>query len=126
MFGMTCPSSSIETSTSEARFGTVIGIQVFQHGTEPEAHAHVRAAISLLLPDGLLCIRVNAVGTEIEHRHKIIVANDQGGFTVIYDDGRRRASAFTSSRATRSDQRPASAFRASATAIDADLFAFSP
>jgi len=69
------------------RFGTVIGIQVFQHGTEAEAHAHVSAAIGLLLPGGLLCVRVNAVGTEIEHRHEVVEANDQGGFTVRYDDG---------------------------------------
>jgi SAM-dependent methyltransferase len=70
-----------------ARFGTVIGIQVFQHGTEAQAHAHVSAAIKLLLPGGLLCVRVNAVGTQIEHRHEVVETNDQGGFTVRYDDG---------------------------------------
>jgi SAM-dependent methyltransferase len=68
-------------------FGTVIGIQVFQHGTEDEAHAHVTAAIELLLPGGLLCIRVNAAGTEIDHRHEVVERNDEGGFTVRYDDG---------------------------------------
>jgi SAM-dependent methyltransferase len=68
-------------------FGTVVGIQVFQHGTEAEAHAHVRAAIELLLPGGLFCMRVNAVGTEIEHRHEVVETNNHGGFTVGYEDG---------------------------------------
>lgn len=69
------------------RFGTVIGIQVFQHGTRVEAHAHLNAAIDLLLPGGLLCVRVNAAGTQIERRHEVVERNDQGGFTVRYEDG---------------------------------------
>lgn len=77
----------LEALPPQARFGTVIGIQVFQHGSEAEAHAHIRAAIQRLLPGGLFCLRVNAVGTEILHRHEIIGSNIQGGFTVRYDDG---------------------------------------
>ena len=76
--------SSFPTGT---KFGTVIGIQVFQHGSEMEAHAHVRAAIELLLPSGLLCMRVNAAGTEIEYRHEVVERNNHGGFTVRYEDG---------------------------------------
>ena len=33
-------------------FGTVIGIQVFQHGTESEAQAHFRAALELVMLGG--------------------------------------------------------------------------
>jgi SAM-dependent methyltransferase len=68
-------------------FGTVVGIQVFQHGTEAEAHAHLRTAIELVLPGGLFCMRVNAVGTEIEYRHEVVESNRHGGVTVRYDDG---------------------------------------
>lgn len=68
-------------------FGTVIGIQVFQHGSEAEAHAHIRAARGLLSADGLFCIRVNAAGTQLEHGHTVIERNEAGGFTVLYEHG---------------------------------------
>jgi SAM-dependent methyltransferase len=70
-----------------ARFGTVIGIQVFQHGLESDAHAHIRAALGLLLPGGLFCMRVNAVGTQLEYRHTVVERNAAGGFTIEYQDG---------------------------------------
>jgi SAM-dependent methyltransferase len=71
-------------------FGTVIGIQVFQHGTESEAQAHVRAAIDLVMPGGLFCVRVNAVGTEIDHRHTVLTESRGSGLTIRYDDGPKR------------------------------------
>lgn len=71
-------------------FGTVIGIQVFQHGTESEAQAHVRAAIDLVVPAGLFCLRVNAVGTEIEYAHTVLTGSTGSGLTVRYDDGPKR------------------------------------
>jgi SAM-dependent methyltransferase len=71
-------------------FGTVIGIQVFQHGTEAEAQAHVRAAIDLVVPGGLFCIRVNAVGTEIEYAHTVLTGSTGGGLTIRYDEGPKR------------------------------------
>src|ERR671930_1320032 len=52
-----------------AAYPLVIGIQVFQHGDRAAAHAHVRAAQRRLAPGGLLCVRVNAVGTDIEYDH---------------------------------------------------------
>ncbi len=60
---------------------------MFQHGRERDAHAHVRAALDLLLPDGLFCVRVNAVGTELEHAHKLVEQNAAGGVTVEYEAG---------------------------------------
>jgi SAM-dependent methyltransferase len=77
----------ISSFPAGTRFGSVIAIQVLQHGTKLQAHEHVRAAIELLLPGGLLCVRVNAVGTEIEHRHEVVESNEQGGFTVRYNEG---------------------------------------
>lgn len=71
-------------------FGTVIGIQVFQHGTESEAHAHVRAAIDRVAPGGLFCLRVNAVGTEIEHAHTVLTGSARAGLTIRYDEGPKR------------------------------------
>lgn len=71
-------------------FGTVIGIQVFQHGTESEAYAHVRAAIDLVVLGGLFCVRVNAVGTEIEYAHTVLPGDTGSGLTIRYDDGPKR------------------------------------
>jgi SAM-dependent methyltransferase len=71
----------------EAAFSIVIGIQVFQHGRKAEAHAHIAEATRRVLPGGLLCIRVNAVGTDIHHDHHVIERSADGGFTVEYLDG---------------------------------------
>lgn len=69
----------------EGSFGLVVGLQVFQHGSEDESHTHIRHAIARLLPGGLFCLRVNAVGTEIEHAHTPLGRN-----TIRYDDGPKR------------------------------------
>lgn len=71
----------------EARFATVIGIQVFQHGARAVAHSHIEAARRLLAPGGLFCIRVNSADTDVEHRHEIVETHDDGGFTIRYLDG---------------------------------------
>lgn len=71
-------------------FGIVVGIQVFQHGTESEAQSHIRAAVELLVPGGLFCVRVNAVGTEIEYRHTVLTDSIGCGLTIRYDDGPKR------------------------------------
>jgi hypothetical protein len=62
----------------------VVGIQVFQHGRERDAHAHIAEARRRVLPGGLFCLRVNAVGTDIAHAHRVIERNCDGGFTVEY------------------------------------------
>jgi hypothetical protein len=72
---------------AEATYPIVIGIQVFQHGDRATAHAHVRAAQRRLAPGGLLCVRVNAVGTDIEYDHDVSEGESSGGFTVRYRAG---------------------------------------
>src|SRR5581483_11929548 len=71
----------------DSTFGTVIGIQVFQHGTEAEAQRHFRAALDLVMPGGLFCVRVNAVGTEIEYAHTVVAGSAGSGWTIVYDEG---------------------------------------
>jgi SAM-dependent methyltransferase len=69
-------------------FGVVVAIQVLQHGDLAAAHANLRAAAALVAPGGLLCIRVNAVGTQLEHRHAVV--EDSEGLTVRYEEGPKR------------------------------------
>lgn len=70
-----------------ATYALVIGIQVFQHGNRTQTHSHIRAAQALLVPAGLFCVRVNAVGTELEYAHDVVEDATDGGFTVCYRDG---------------------------------------
>ena len=74
----------VESLPRGAEFSLVIGIQVFQHGREEEAHAHIAAALRRLVPGGLFCVRVNAVGTDLAHEYRVVERNDEGGFTVEY------------------------------------------
>jgi SAM-dependent methyltransferase len=69
------------------RFSVVVGIQVFQHGREAEAHAHVAEAARRVLPGGLFCVRVNAAGTDPRYSHRVVERNEDDGFTVEYLDG---------------------------------------
>jgi SAM-dependent methyltransferase len=73
-----------------AAYDLVIGIQVFQHGDRATAHDHFRAAQARLAPGGLFCLRVNAVGTELEHDHDVVERDGGGGFTVRYLAGPKR------------------------------------
>ena len=77
----------LDALPADAAFSIVIGIQVFQHGCEREAHAHIAAALRRLLPGGLFCVRVNAVGTDVAHEHRVVERNADGGFTVEYLSG---------------------------------------
>lgn len=67
-----------------ARFGVVAGINVFQHGTRDEAHAHVRAALERVAPGGLFVIRVTAVGTRVTRPHELVGAYADGSRTIRY------------------------------------------
>lgn len=71
----------------EERFDVVIGIQVFQHGTRDEAHAHLMQAQSRVRPGGLLCLRVNAVGTDVWPAHDVTESGPDGDLTVLYRTG---------------------------------------
>lgn len=70
-----------------ARYDLVVGIQVFQHGTRAQAHQHLAAAAARIKPGGLLCVRVNAAGTDIEHAHRRFEEHGDGSFSVRYRSG---------------------------------------
>jgi SAM-dependent methyltransferase len=69
------------------RFPVVIAIQVFQHGDRRRTHQHIRSAKRLVAPGGLLCVRVNAVGTDVATAHEVIERGEDGSFTVRYLEG---------------------------------------
>ena len=71
----------------DARYDLVVGIQVFQHGTRAQAHQHLAAAAARVRPGGLLCVRVNAAGTDIEHAHRRFEEHGDGSFSVRYRGG---------------------------------------
>ncbi len=71
----------------DARYELVVGIQVFQHGTRAQAHQHMSAAAARVRPGGLLCVRVNATGTDIEHAHRRFEEHRDGSFSVRYRSG---------------------------------------
>lgn len=82
--------SDVMALPAHSQFDVVIGIQVFQHGTAEESHAHFRKAMALIAPGGLFCVRVNAVGTHVEHRHTVLKSSRESGFTIRYEDGPKR------------------------------------
>jgi SAM-dependent methyltransferase len=67
-----------------ARYSMVIGIQVFQHGNQAQAHQHIEEAQSLLGRGGIFCARVNATGTDLVHDHEVVERDASGSFTVRY------------------------------------------
>jgi SAM-dependent methyltransferase len=71
----------------DARFDLVIGIQVFQHGRREQAARHLAGAAARARPGGLLCVRVNAAGTDIEYDHDRVEEDVHGGYTVRYRAG---------------------------------------
>ena len=70
-----------------ARYDLVVGIQVFQHGTAAQARRHLAAAAARVRPGGLLCVRVNAAGTGVEHPHRRFEEHGDGSFSVRYHGG---------------------------------------
>jgi SAM-dependent methyltransferase len=65
-------------------YDLVIGIQVFQHGDRATTHAALARAQRLLRRGGLLCLRVNAVGTDLWPAHEVTEEDPDGGFTIRY------------------------------------------
>ncbi|MGH3671468.1 MAG: class I SAM-dependent methyltransferase [Pseudonocardiaceae bacterium] len=72
---------------ASARYDLVVGIQVFQHGTRHQAHQHLAAAAARVAPAGLLCVRVNATDSDIDHDHHRVEDHTEGSFTVCYRTG---------------------------------------
>jgi SAM-dependent methyltransferase len=75
---------------ARARYPIVIAIQVLQHGNEATTHLAVERALRRVVPGGLFCVRVNAVGTQPEHRHVVCERGEDGRFTVRYLEGPKR------------------------------------
>ena len=75
---------------ASALFPLVVGIQVFQHGDRATARAHIRQAARHVAPGGLLCLRVNAAGTDVWPAHEVTERHADGGFTVRYLAGAKR------------------------------------
>jgi ubiquinone/menaquinone biosynthesis C-methylase UbiE len=71
-------------------FDVVIGIQVFQHGDRGEGHDNLALAQEALLPGGLFCLRVNAVGTDVWPEHEVVETFPDRSFTVRYLAGPKR------------------------------------
>lgn len=72
------------------RFPLVIGIQVFQHGSRAICHANIHRAQDRLDRHGLFCLRVNAVGSELEHKTEEVEATPDGSKTVQYLSGPKK------------------------------------
>lgn len=64
-------------------------IQVFQHGDHKKAAQYFKQSHDILRPGGLLFLRVNAVGTQIQHNHEHVQGGDRSvyGRTVLYKAG---------------------------------------
>ena len=71
----------------DARFDLVIGIQVFQHGRRAQAARHLADAAGRVRPGGLLCVRVNAAGTDVEYDHDRVEEDGHGAYSVRYRAG---------------------------------------
>jgi Methyltransferase domain len=70
-----------------AAYPLVVGIQVFQHGDRAATHAFVAAALDRVAAGGLLAVRVNAVGTDVDHAHEVIEHGVDGSYSVRYTAG---------------------------------------
>ena len=74
----------ISVLPDEPIFEMVVGIQVFQHGNRLFCHDHIRDAQRLVVPGGILAIRVNSVETDVEFAHEVVEPGDGSGFTIRY------------------------------------------
>ncbi len=72
---------------SRRRFGYLVAIQVFQHGTCADVATYFERVKDLLVPGGLFFLRVNATSTQIRRPHTVIEQNDFGGMTIRYEAG---------------------------------------
>jgi SAM-dependent methyltransferase len=78
---------AIDSLASAETFQIVVGIQVFMFGTREQAHRHLNEAKRRVEPGGLLCLRANAVGTDVWPSHHVSERHDDGSFTVVYESG---------------------------------------
>ncbi len=69
------------------RFPLVVAIQVLQHGTREGSHGLLADSLSRAAVGGLFAVRVNAVGTDVDHAHDVTERHPDGAFSVRYLDG---------------------------------------
>ena len=69
------------------RFPLLVAIQVMQHGTRAQTHDLLAVALAIVARGGLFAIRVNAIGTDVHHRHEVTERDSDGSFSVRYADG---------------------------------------
>ena len=72
---------------AEAVYPLVISIQVAQHGTREQVHAHLADTMARVAPGGLLAVRVNSCGTDIECSYDIVEQGADRSVTVRYSEG---------------------------------------
>lgn len=78
---------TLEALRPESRFDLIVAIQVFQHGTREQAHAHIRHAQRRLAVGGSMCVRVNSVTTDVFPAHEVVERGADDSFTVRYAEG---------------------------------------
>ncbi len=78
---------NLASLSDNQQFDLVIGIQVFMFGTRAQAHEHLRDAQARVRPGGLLCLRANAVGTDVWPSHSLLEQHNDASFTVTYTRG---------------------------------------
>ena len=81
--------SDFSTYVTALKFGYVVAIQSFQHGNKAVTSSYFEKAVDTLVPNGLLFVRVNAVGTDILYAHTI-TEESEDGFTALYHDGPKK------------------------------------
>lgn len=69
------------------RFPLVVAIQVLQHGTREQAHRLLAESLERVAAGGLFAVRVNAVGTDVHHAHKVTERHADGSYSVRYLEG---------------------------------------
>ena len=81
---------TFEAFESDVQFDYIIAIQVFQHGVLQNISRHFDKVKRLLRQDGLFFLRVNSATTDIYYKHKVIEREENGGFTITYEEGPKR------------------------------------
>ena len=81
---------TFEAFESDVQFDYIIAIQVFQHGVHQTISGYFDKVKRLLHQDGLFFFRVNSATTDIYYKHKTIEREENGGFTIIYEEGPKR------------------------------------
>jgi len=73
-----------EAVPAESRYALLVALQVFQHGDRATCAGNIATAQRHLVPGGLFCLRVNAVGSQYEHPTEVVERGPDGSETVRY------------------------------------------